>query len=228
MSARAIPDLRQVLRLMVITDRELAGDRGSPAVVEAALGAGATSIQLRDKHATSRELLETALVLRPLVERHRALFLVNDRFDVALAAGAHGVHLGDDDMPVAEVRRAVPRDFIIGRSADTEEAARAAEQDGADYLGVGSVFGTRTKKEVVGEVIGTKQMGRVAAAVSIPVVGIGGITPDNAAEVAAAGAAGVAVISAVMAAPDPEAAVRSLLEAWERGKRCRPSPRGRS
>jgi thiamine-phosphate pyrophosphorylase len=207
---------------MVVTDRELAGDRDWLAVVEAALQAGATSIQLRDKHATSREFLEMALALRPLVERHRALFLVNDRFDVALAAGAHGVHLGDDDLPVAEVRRTVPRDFVIGRSTDTEDAARAAEQDGGDYLGVGSVFGTRTKKEVVGEVIGTNQLGRVAAAVSIPVVGIGGVTPENAAEVAAAGAAGVAVISAVMAAPDPEAAARALLEAWEHGERRRP------
>jgi thiamine-phosphate pyrophosphorylase len=201
---------------MVITDRELAGDRGWLAVSEAALKAGATAIQLRDKHATSRELLELALALRPLVERHGALFLVNDRFDVALAAGAHGVHLGDDDTPVAEVRRVVPRDFLLGRSADREETARAAEAQGASYLGVGSVFGTRTKKEVIGEVIGTEQLGRVAR---IPVVGIGGVSAANAAEVAAAGAAGLAVVSAVMAAPDPGAATRSLLESWSQGIR---------
>jgi thiamine-phosphate pyrophosphorylase len=204
---------------MVITDRELAGDRGWLAVSEAALAAGATAIQLRDKQATSRELLEMALALRPLVERHAALFLVNDRFDIALAAGAHGVHLGDDDTPVAEVRRVVPRDFLIGRSADTEETARAAEAQGADYLGVGSLFGTRTKKEVIGEVIGTEQLARLARAVSIPVVGIGGVSAANAAEVAAAGAAGSAVVSAVMAAPDPGAATRSLLDSWRRGAR---------
>lgn len=204
---------------MVITDRELAGDRGWLAVSEAALAAGATAIQLRDKQATSRELLEMALALRPLVERHAALFLVNDRFDIALAAGAHGVHLGDDDTPVAEVRRVVPGDFLIGRSADTEETARAAEAQGADYLGVGSLFGTRTKKEVIGEVIGTEQLARVARAVSIPVVGIGGVSAANAAEVAAAGAAGLAVVSAVMAAPDPGAATRSLLVSWRRGIR---------
>ncbi|MGD2154305.1 MAG: thiamine phosphate synthase [Gemmatimonadales bacterium] len=213
-SGRTPEQLRRALRLMVITDRELAGDRGWLAVSEAALEAGATAIQLRDKQATSGELLEMALALRPLVERHGALFLVNDRFDVALAAGAHGVHLGDDDIPVAEVRRVVPRDFIIGRSADTEETARAAEAQGADYLGVGSVFGTRTKREVIGEVIGTERLGRVARAVSIPIVGIGGVSAANAGAVAAAGAAGLAVVSAIMAAPDPGAATLSLLESW--------------
>jgi thiamine-phosphate pyrophosphorylase len=217
MGSGKTPELRSSLRLMVITDRGLAGHRGWLAVTEAALDAGATAIQLRDKGATSRELLEMALALRPLVERHGALFLVNDRFDVALAAAAHGVHLGDDDAPVAEVRRVVPRDFVVGRSADTEEAARAAEAEGASYVGVGSVFGTRTKKEVIGEVIGTERLGRVARAVSIPVVGIGGVSAANAAEVAATGAAGLAVVSAIMAAPDPGAATRALLESWSRG-----------
>jgi thiamine-phosphate diphosphorylase len=211
MSPETDAGLRGALRMMVITDRTLAVDRDMLTVVEAALEAGATSVQLRDKHATSRELLEVATALRPLIERHGALFLVNDRFDIALAAGADGVHLGDDDIPVAEVRRVVPRDFLVGRSADTEVAARAAEAQGADYLGVGSVFGTRTKKEVIGEVIGTEQLGRVARAVAIPVVAIGGVTATNAGACVAAGAAGVAVVSAVMASDDPGAAVRGLL-----------------
>jgi thiamine-phosphate pyrophosphorylase len=211
--------LRQRLRLMVISDRALAGERGWLAVVEAALAAGATAVQLRDKGATSAELLELARDLRPLAERYNALFLVNDRFDVALAAGAHGVHLGDDDLPVAAVRRVVPREFVIGRSADTESDARAAERDGADYLGVGSVFGTRTKTEVIGEVIGTDRLARVARAVSIPIVGIGGVTPANVAQVASAGAAGIAVVCAVMAAPDPAAATRALLGSWEQGRK---------
>jgi thiamine-phosphate diphosphorylase len=202
---------------MVITDRELAGDRDWLAIVEAALAAGATSVQLRDKNASSGELLELARALHPVCRRHRALFLVNDRFDVALAAGADGVHLGDDDLPVAAVRRVVPRGFIIGRSADTEGAARAAEAAGADYLGVGSVFGTRTKHEVIGEAIGTERLARVARAVSIPVVGIGGVTAANAAEVARAGAAGIAVVSAVMSAADPAAAARELGASWGRG-----------
>jgi thiamine monophosphate synthase len=185
-------DLRDALRLMVITDRGLAGDRGWLAVVEEALAAGATSIQLRDKEATSGELFEMARALRPLV-------------------------LGDDDLPVSTVRRVVPRDFIIGRSADAEDAARAAEADGADYLGVGSVFGTSTKKEVIGEVIGTEQLGRVARTVAIPVVGIGGVTAENAASVVAAGAAGIAVVSAVMGAEQPGAVVGGILGKLEIG-----------
>ncbi len=202
---------------MVITDRGLAGSENWLGVVEAALAAGATAIQLRDKSATSGELVEMAMALRPLVERYAALFLVNDRFDVALAARADGVHLGDDDLPVAAVRRVVPRDFIVGRSADTEEAARAAEADGASYLGVGSVFGTLTKPELAGEVIGAEQLRRVARSVSIPIIGIGGVTADNAAQVVAAGAAGVAVVAAVMAAPDPGTAVREILASLGRG-----------
>ena len=203
--------LRDALRLMVIADRRLAGARGWLPVVEAALVAGARSIQLRDKEATSAGLLEMARQLRPLCERHGALFLVNDRFDIALTAGAHGVHLGDDDLPVAAVRRVVPRDFVIGRSADQVEAARAAEAEGADYLGVGSVFGTRTKEEVIGEAIGTEQLAHVARSVSIPVVAIGGVTTENARACIAAGAVGVAVVAAVMAAADPGAAVREMV-----------------
>jgi len=189
------------------------GGRGWLTVVEAALDAGATAIQLRDKEASSGELLAMAEQLAPLAQRYSALFLVNDRFDVALACGAHGVHLGDDDLPVAEIRRAVPRDFVIGRSADTEDAARAAEAAGANYLGVGSVFGTETKKEVIGEVIGTGQLALVTRAVSIPVVGIGGVDASNAASVVRAGADGIAVVSAIMKAADPGAEARRLLEA---------------
>ncbi len=203
------------LQLMVITDRRLAGQRDWLEVTEAALQAGATAVQLRDKQATSGELLEMALALKPVAEQYGALFLVNDRFDVALAAGAHGVHLGDEDLPVSAVRGVVPRGFIIGRSADTEEDARRAEADGADYLGVGSVFGTTTKTEVIGEVIGTARLARVASSVAIPVVGIGGVTAANVGQVARAGAAGIAVVSAVMAARDPHAAVRALLKAWQ-------------
>jgi thiamine-phosphate diphosphorylase len=198
---------------MVITDRVLAGRRGWLEVVDSSLAAGATAIQLRDKEVGSGDLLAMAEQLAPLAERYSALFLVNDRFDVALACHAHGVHLGDDDLPVAEVRRVVPRDFVIGRSADTEKAATAAEAAGADYLGVGSVFGTETKEEVIGEVIGTGQLARVARVVSIPVVGIGGVDASNAGSVVQAGAAGVAVVSAVMKATDPGAVARELLEA---------------
>ncbi len=205
--------LAERLKLIIITDRSLAGRRGCLPAVRGALQAGATCVELRDKQATSRELLEMAVILRPLVDEFSVLFVVNDRFDIALAAGAHGVHLGEDDPPVSEVRRVVPRNLIIGRSADTEADAQEAAAAGADYIGVGSVFGTATKPELRGEVIGTERLARGASAVSIPVVGIGGITADNASQVLKAGAVGVAVVSAVMGAADPLAAAKELWEA---------------
>lgn len=225
-----IPSLAERLRLMVITDRTLAGDSGWLAATEASLAAGATSVQLRDKSADSRELLEMARKLKPVARRYGALFLVNDRFDVALAADADGVHLGEDDLPVAAVRRVVPRRFVIGRSSDRPEAARAAESGGADYLGVGSVFRTDTKVEVAGEAIGCERLDRVAAAVTIPVIAIGGVKPENIHEIAGTGAVGAAVISAVMAATDPASATRALLRGLNRGREEADGPgrRGRT
>lgn len=211
MGAAGPTDLMRALRLMVITDSELAAPLDPLEIVEAALAAGATSIQVRVKKATSGQLLEVARRAVRLAEPHGALVLVNDRFDVALAAGAGGVHLGEEDVPVEAVRCVVPRDFVIGRSADTPEVARAAERAGADYLGVGSVFGTRTKAEVIGEAIGAERVAEVAEAVGIPVVGIGGIDASNAASVIEAGAAGVAVVSAVMSAEDPGRSTSELL-----------------
>ncbi|HSH45058.1 MAG TPA: thiamine phosphate synthase, partial [Longimicrobiales bacterium] len=160
---------------------------------------------------------------------------INDRLDVALAADADGVHLGPDDLPVRAAREAVDRArgqqvgtrratpgqhgraarrFLIGYSTDDPDTARQAAADGADYIGCGAVFGTTSKAEVGDERIGPQRLARVAAAVDIPVVGIGGITPANVPEVAATGAAGAAVIGAVMKAPDVEDAVRRLLGAF--------------
>ena len=207
--------LSDSLRLMVITDRRLAGPSNWLAAVEAALEAGASAVQLRDKTAPSRELLAMARDLRALTSQREALFIVNDRFDIALASEADGVHLGPDDLPVEEVRRVVPRGFLIGYSTDREVTAREAEAAGANYLGVGSLFGSRTKPDVADEKIGTEQLARVAESVSIPVIGIGGVGPENASRAIAAGAVGVAVVSAVMGAEDPESATRALIAAME-------------
>lgn len=201
------------IRLIVITDPELIGSRPWAEVVQAALRGGARAIQLRHKRATARELVELGRLLRPLTREFQALLFVNDRLDVALACEADGVHLGSEDLPVAEARRVVPREFLIGASADTREAAQAAEAAGADYVGVGSIFGTATKAEVAGERIGLDRLSEVAGAVQIPCVGIGGVSAENAAQVLRAGAVGVAVVSAVMGAPDPEAETRALLAA---------------
>lgn len=203
-------DLSRRLRLLVITDVELAGPGGLPHVLSEALDAGAPAVQLRLKNSSAREMLEQARTLLPLVRATGALFTINDRLDVALAAGADGVHLGPDDLPVFDVRCSVPDEFIIGYSVDTIEGAREAEADGADYLGVGTVYRTENKTDA-GEVIGLSGLGKVAEAVDIPVVGIGGITPERASDIAKAGACGAAVIGAVMGAQDPAAAVRALL-----------------
>lgn len=205
------------LRLIVITDRRLASPRSVLEVVEAALQAGAPAVQLRDKDATPRELYEQARALAEVTARYGALLFVNDRLDVALAAEADGVHLGPGDLPVHAARLAAPRPFLIGASTDDPATAQRLEADGADYIGCGAVFGTTTK-DVGDERIGPEGVAAVAAAVSIPVVGIGGIDPGNAHLLRGTGAAGVAVVGAVMAAPDPGAATREILAALANGR----------
>ncbi|MBI4408487.1 MAG: thiamine phosphate synthase [Gemmatimonadetes bacterium] len=205
--------MRLDLRLIVLTDRELAAPRPVEDIVAACLAAGAPAIQLRDKNATARALLEQATRLLRLTRRHRALLFLNDRLDVALAAGADGVHLGPADLPITAARRAAPPPFLIGYSTDDPAEARRAAAAGADYIGCGAVFGTTTK-DVGGERIGLERLAQVVRAVDIPVIGIGGIGPENAAETRRTGAAGVAVIRAVMGAQDPGKAVRELLAAF--------------
>ena len=194
---------------MVVTRPPPAGSPRLPGVVETCLAAGATAVELRDPGAPGAELLSTARTLVELCRRHDALFLVNDRADVALAAGAHGVHLGPADPPVAPLRARVPPGFVIGYSTDRPDEARRAAGAGADYLGVGAVFETRSKPEAADEAIGPRRVGQVLRAAELPGVGIGGIRPENASRVAEAGA-GVAVISAVMDAADPGAAISAL------------------
>lgn len=200
------------LRLYVLTDRGLSRGRAEIETVAAALAGGATAIQLRAKDESGGRLFELALALRDLTRRSGALLFVNDRLDVALAAAADGVHLGQDDLPLAAARRLAPPPFLIGVSAATPDEARAAELGGADYLGVGSVFATSTKADA-GAPIGPAGLAVVARGTCLPIVGIGGISPANAASVLAAGAAGVAVVSAVVAAQDVEAATRRLAAA---------------
>ncbi len=203
------------LRLTVITDEALARPRALSDVVREALAAGAPTIQLRLKGASARELLEATHTLMPIVRSAGALLIVNDRLDVALAAGADGVHLGPDDPPVVDARaaagaRAAADPFIVGYSVDTVDGAARAEAEGADYLGVGAVYETAHKSDA-GEVIGLEGLRRVVQAVSIPVVAIGGITPERARAVAETGACGCAAIGAVMGSPEPGEAVRALL-----------------
>ncbi len=203
-------ELVRSLRLIVITDRKLAGPRRVAEVVHEALRAGAPSVQLREKHLPPREVLPLAHRLRDLTRAAGALLFVNDRLDLALAVGADGVHLGPGDLPVHSARRLAPPGFLIGYSADDPTAARAAVAQGADYIGCGTVYPTRTK-ENAGSAIGVARLTEVVRSVDAPVVGIGGITAAQAHEVFRAGAAGCAVVGAVMADPRPGRAVLAFL-----------------
>jgi thiamine-phosphate pyrophosphorylase len=198
------------LRLIVVTDPDCGAGRTVVDVVRAALRGGAPAVQLRMKDGPAREMAALAAALLAETQRTGALLFVNDRVDVALAVRADGAHVGQDDLPVAAARRIVPPGFLLGVSAETAELARRAEAEGADYVGVGPIYATGSKADA-GDAVGVGRMAEVAAAVRIPAVGIGGITLDNARPVLDAGAAGIAVISAVMRAADPEAATRALL-----------------
>ena len=200
------------LRLIVITDRYLARPRQVIEVVGDALRAGAPAVQLRDKVLPPRDTLPLAHRLREDTEAAGALFFMNDRLDLALAVRADGVHLGVDDLPVAAARRIAPPRFLIGYSAHEPGAARAAIAAGADYIGCGAIHSTSTKRDA-GQAIGLERLNSVVNAIDAPVVAIGGITPERAGNIFQAGAAGCAVVRAVMADPDPGLPVRAFLRA---------------
>lgn len=187
--------------------------------VESVLRGGAQVLQLRVKDMTTRKLLQLATEISRLTCRYGALFIVNDRLDVALASGADGVHLGEDDLPVDLARRIGGGDLIIGASAGSPESARLAEAQGADYIGAGPVYPTASKKDTR-DVIGPGGLSRVVRSVSLPVIGIGGIGPQEAQEVMETGAAGVAVISALFDSPDPEERAREFVRKLGRGFQC--------
>ncbi|MGK2960774.1 MAG: thiamine phosphate synthase [Gemmatimonadaceae bacterium] len=196
-----------VLRLIAITDNVRDGQAGLNARAVAAAEGGATCIQLRLKDVPARDLVVLA---RDLVASVSVPVIVNDRADVAIAAGAAGVHLGADDLPVRAVRSFAPPGFIIGVSVGTD--AEVAGAAGADYAGVGPVFPTGTKRDA-GAAIGVGGFMRLALATGLPAVGIGGITAVNARQVIDAGAAGVAVVAAVFGSEDPRAAAALLASA---------------
>ncbi|BAS27234.1 thiamine-phosphate pyrophosphorylase [Limnochorda pilosa] len=194
----------------MVTDRGLSRGRSEVEVVREALAGGATAIQLRGKELSGRELYEVGLDLRQATRQAGALLFVDDRLDVALAIGADGVHLGQEDLPLADARRLAGSELLIGITAETVEQAVEAERGGADYLGTRAVFATPTK--AYREPIGIELLAEMVRAVSIPVVAIGGIKASNAREVLATGVSGLAVVSAVVAAEDVRAAAAELEE----------------
>jgi len=198
--------------LYLILDPAVAGSRSLSDVVSTALDAGVRLFQLRMKTSETRQIYEMAAVLCPLVQKGGGTFIVNDRVDVAKAIGANGVHLGQEDLPLVDARAILGPGKLIGISTHNLRQALEAESGGADYIGYGPVFPTATK-ENPDPVVGVDGLREVRARVRIPIVAIGGITATNAGDVRAAGADCVAVVSAVLAATDPQAAIAELLRA---------------
>jgi thiamine-phosphate pyrophosphorylase len=195
--------------LYIITDENIGLQRTHAEIAEQAIAGGADVIQLRDKSCSSRELTEIARTLRGITRRTSTLFIVNDRLDVAIASGADGVHLGQGDMRCDVARQIAPPGFIIGVSVSNRKEALQAERDGADYVALSPTFFTGSKQDA-GPGHGLTILREICRHVSVPVIAIGGIHPGNVSEVIAAGADGVAVISAVVGAADITAAVRDL------------------
>lgn len=180
--------------------------------VEAALLGGVTAVQMREKTGSDRTILALAERVHELCIDHDAMFFMNDRLDLAIASGANGVHLGVDDLPIPATRRIAGNRFLIGYSPDSDMGARSARLEGADYLGVGPVFATTSKSDA-GPAVGLAMIRRRAEISGLPVVGIGGINASNAGRVVAAGAVGVAVMSAIARADSPKDAAALLREA---------------
>ena len=181
-------------------------------IVEKALQAGVTVLQLREKTATTRDFYQLALRIKPIARQYNVPLLINDRLDIALAVDADGVHVGQEDLPVAVVRRLIGPDKILGATAATVAAAQTAEREGADYIGSGAMFPTLTKPGK--QVLPLNMLAQIKQAVQVPVVAIGGITADNLLTLKITGVDGLAVVSAIMDSADPAAATQEILSRW--------------
>jgi len=208
--------IRNLTGLCAIIDSQALSGRSHIEVASQLIRAGAKAIQLRHKLGSKDELLSIAQQLKKLCSEHSVLFIINDYLDIALATGADGLHLGQEDLPISVARRLLPIDIILGCSVTTVDQASAAESDGADYIAVGSIYPTSSKERA--KVVGLERLRQIRQAVSLPLVAIGGINKDNVAEVVAAGADLVAVISAILQAEDVEEAARQIIAACEAGK----------
>jgi thiamine-phosphate pyrophosphorylase len=198
-----------LFELYAITDRKMLGKVSEVEAARLCFEGGADVVQLRMKDTDGGEMLEKAKAIQEIAQQYCKFFIVNDRLDIAVLAGADGVHLGQTDIPVQEARRLVGDEMIIGVSASTVEEAVKAVDDGADYIGVGSIFNTSTKPDA-DQGIGLDTLMEICQAVDVPVVAIGGINKGNIRDVIRAGADGAAVVSAIMAKPDIKAAAHEL------------------
>ena len=190
------------------TDRELMSTQTLEEAVEAAIKGGATLIQLREKNCSSKEFYETAVSIKKITEKYNVPLIINDRVDIALAVDAEGVHVGQSDLPAKVVRKIIGKDKIVGVSARSQELAMKAYEDGVDYLGVGAMYATSTKKDA--KVITKEELAKIRSSVPIPIVVIGGVNENNVSDFKGTGIDGVAVVSAIIGKPDIEEAARNL------------------
>lgn len=200
---------KSMLQLYAVTDRAWTGGQTLYEQVESALKGGVTCVQLREKHLSEEAFLAEAIEMHTLCSRFGVPLIINDRADIAVRCGAEGVHVGQKDMNAEDVRRLIGEERILGVSARTVEQALAAQEAGADYLGVGAVFGTSTKEDA--RPVSRETVRQIREAVSIPIVAIGGITRDNLLQLSGCGADGTALVSAIFGAKDIEAECRALL-----------------
>jgi thiamine-phosphate pyrophosphorylase len=198
----------RVTGLYVILDQEVLGERDQGEVAHQAMSGGAKAIQLRDKHRERRDVLATALKLKEVCSQFGALLIINDYLDIALASDADGLHLGQSDLPLPVARHLLPLDKLLGCSTTSLQEALQAQAEGADYIAVGSIYTTSSKADAV--VVGLETLRQIKAAISLPIVAIGGINEGNAAQVIEAGADSVAVIGAVLGTANAEQAARQL------------------
>ena len=196
------------LSLYLVTDNSEDEEKFLKTIEEAIQG-GVTVVQIREKTAETLDFYNLAVKVKEITAKYDVPLIINDRVDIALAIDADGVHVGQSDMPCDVTRRLIGEDKILGVSAATIEEAKKAEDDGADYIGTGAVFPTKTKKDA--ESVTKKDLSDIAKSINIPVVAIGGITIENAGELKDTGIAGLSVVSAIMSADDPKKASKKLL-----------------
>lgn len=199
--------------LYLCTDRTLMTSATIEECVEKSIAGGVTVVQLREKECDSRTFYELALRVKKITQAHGVPLIINDRVDIALAADADGVHVGQSDLPCRTVREIVGKDRIVGVSVSTLAEAIRAQSDGADYLGVGAMYATGTKTDAA--IVTREELLNIRAAVHIPIVVIGGINARTLPAFKGTGIDGLAVVSAIVAQPDPAAAAKSLLSAWK-------------
>jgi thiamine-phosphate pyrophosphorylase len=206
---------KRIPRIQLITDEQVQQRYSHVELAELALRGGVDGVQFREKRPwTTRDLIEVATALHPLTEAHDAILIVDDRADVALTVGAPAIHLGRNDLDVATARRILGPGAVIGGTANSIEEAERVWRTDIDYIGVGPIYGTRTKANPAPD-MGLETLARICAASPVPVVAIGSITAERIPEVIAAGAYGVAVVSAIAAADDAEAAARECRDALD-------------